>query len=125
MKEYSAQVYAIESQIKEETRQLMARAKYPNTKEEIMPGRYASVEISKSEIKDALTIPSEAVIPEMGKNIVYVYRGGFAQPAEITIGLRTESRLQVLDGIAKGDTVLTTGVMQLRTGSSVKIDKLY
>ncbi len=124
LKNYSAQVYAIESQVDEATRLLKVRARHPNVGEHIIPGRYASVEISKTEIKDALTIPTEAIIPEMGKNIVYVYRGGVAEPAELIIGLRTESRLQILQGIEKGDTIITSGVMQLRTGTPVKIDKL-
>lgn len=124
LKNYAASIYAVESQIEEDMRMLKVRATYPNSNEEIMPGRYAYVEVTEAEIKDALTIPSEAIIPEMGKDIVYVYRGGVAQPVELTLGLRTESRLQVLQGVEKGDTVITTAVMQLRTGVPVKIEKL-
>ena len=62
------------------TRTLKVRATYPNPGENILPGRYTSVEISKREIKDALAIPSEAVIPEMGKDIVYLYKNGVAEP---------------------------------------------
>ena len=57
--------------------------------------------------------------------MVYLYKGGVAEPAEVTIGLRTESRVQVLDGVQPGDTLITTGVMQLRTGMKVTIDNLY
>ena len=95
-----------------------------NPGENILPGRYTSVEISKREIKDALAIPSEAVIPEMGKDIVYLYKNGVAEPQEITIGIRTESRVQVLQGLNVGDTLITSGVMQLRTGMKVSIDNL-
>ena len=89
-----------------------------------MPGRYTSVEITRRDIKDALAIPSEALIPEMGKNIVYLYKNGVAEPAEIILGLRTESQVQVLIGLSVGDTVITSGVMQLRTGMKVSIDNL-
>lgn len=89
-----------------------------------MPGRYTSVEITRRDIKDALAIPSEALIPEMGKNIVYLYKSGVAEPAEIILGLRTESQVQVLKGLNLGDTVITSGVMQLRTGMKVSIDNL-
>lgn len=124
MKKYQAKVYAVESKVELETRTLMVRALYPNTDEAILPGRFLSVEITRQEIKDALAIPSEAIIPEMGKSIVYVYKGGVAQPAEIIAGLRTESHVQVLEGLHPGDTVITTGVMQLRTGMKVVIDNL-
>ncbi|WP_455639126.1 efflux RND transporter periplasmic adaptor subunit [Parabacteroides sp.] len=125
MHDYNARVYAVESKVDMSTRTLKVRATYPNMDESIFPGRYTSVEITKREIKDALAIPSEALIPEMGKNIVYLCRNGVAEPAEVNIGLRTESRVQVLEGVQPGDTLITTGVMQLRTGMKVTIDNLY
>ena len=124
MQNYKATVYAVESKVDMATRTLKVRATYPNPGENILPGRYTSVEISKREIKDALAIPSEAVIPEMGKDIVYLYKNGVAEPQEITIGIRTESRVQVLQGLNVGDTLITSGVMQLRTGMKVSIDNL-
>lgn len=79
MQNYKATVYAVESKVDMATRTLKVRATYPNPGENILPGRYTSVEISKREIKDALAIPSEAVIPEMGKDIVYLYKNGVAE----------------------------------------------
>lgn len=124
LQNYNATVYAVESKVDEATRSLKVRAKYPNIDEAIIPGRYASIEITRREIKNALAIPSEALIPEMGKNIVYLYKSGNAEPVEIDLGLRTESQVQVLDGLNVGDTLITSGVMQLRTGMKVSIDNL-
>lgn len=124
MQQYHAKVYALETRMDDETFSLKARALYPNTREEILPGRFVSVEITKREIHDALTVPSEAIIPEMGRSIIYLYKDGMAQSAEIQTGLRTESRIQVLEGLAAGDTIITTGVMQLRAGSKVEIENL-
>lgn len=121
---HKASVYAVESKVDMTTRTLKVRAEYPNTQGIILPGRYLSVEVTKREINNALAVPSEAIIPEMGKSIVYTYQNGIAKPAEIITGLRTESHVQVLDGLQKGDTVITTGVMQLRTGMKVVIDEL-
>ena len=122
--QYSARVYAVESQVGLETRTLKVRALFPNANEEILPGRYLSISIITKEINDALTVPSEAIIPEMGKSIVYVYKSGEARAKEVTRGLRTERYVQVLDGLMPGDTVITTGVMQMRTGTKVTIDNL-
>jgi membrane fusion protein (multidrug efflux system) len=124
IKEYRAQVYAIDSKMDLSTRTMKVRALYPNINEEILPGRYVSVEVSRREIPDALTIPSEAIVPEMGKSIVYLYRNGEAKYTEIIAGLRTESRVQALEGIHEGDTLITTGVMQLRSGMKVTIDNI-
>ena len=43
---------------------------------------------------------------------------------EIKKGVRTESLVQVLEGITPGDTVITTGTMQLRTGQKVILDSV-
>lgn len=125
MQQFQATVYAVESKVDLDTRTLNVRATYPNVSEDILPGRLTSVEITKQEIQDALTVPSEAVIPEMGKNIVFVYENGVAQPREIKMGIRTESRVQVLEGLNLGDTAIISGVMQLRMGMKVSIDNLY
>jgi membrane fusion protein (multidrug efflux system) len=123
-RQYKAIVYAVESKVDMATYSLRVRATYPNENEAIQPGRYLSVEITKQEIKDALAIPSEAIIPEMGKSIVYLYKDGKALPVEVTTGLRTESQVQVQSGLHAGDTLITTGVMQLRTDMPVILDNL-
>jgi len=124
LQQYNAKVYAVESKVELETHTLNVRALFPNEREEILPGRYLSIEIITKEIKNTLTVPSESIIPEMGRNIVYLYRNGEARATEINSGLRTESFVQVLEGLNPGDTVITTGVMQLRTGMKVLIDNL-
>ncbi|MDR2970168.1 MAG: efflux RND transporter periplasmic adaptor subunit [Tannerellaceae bacterium] len=121
---YQATVYALESKVEQETMTLTARAYYPNPNEHIVPGRYVSIEVARDEIKEALAIPSEAVIPEMGKNLVYRYENGIAHPVEVLLGMRTPERVQILEGLSVGDTLITTGVMQLRTGMKVSIDNI-
>ena len=68
---------------------------------------------------NTLAVPSEAIVSEMGIDKVYLYKNGKAMPADIQKGLRTESHSQVLSGLSVGDTVITSGTMQLRTGSAV------
>jgi membrane fusion protein (multidrug efflux system) len=123
--DYPAKVYAVESKVDMNTRSLRARATYPNANEAIKPGRYASIELTKQEIKDALAIPSEALIQELGRNIVFVHKSGVAEPVEVFTGLRNERQIQIVQGLSVGDTVIISGVMQLRTGLPVTIDNLY
>ena len=124
MQQYNAKVYAVESKSDTETHSLNVRALFSNERETILPGRFLSIEIVTKEIENTLTVPSEAIIPEMGRSIVYVYRNGEARATEINTGLRTESFVQVLEGLTQGDTIITTGVMQLRTGMRITIDNL-
>ena len=119
-----ARIYATESQIDATTYTLPVRALYPNENEALLPGRFANIRLKIQEIPNALAIPSEAIIPEMGVDKVFLYKSGKAQPVEITKGIRTEARVQVLKGLSPGDTLLTSGTLQLRTGLSVVLDEI-
>lgn len=124
LKVYKAKVYAVESTIDQKLHQLTVRAIYPNHDNALLPGRYASINLKKAEIKDAIAVPAEAIVPEMGKDKVYLYKNGLAQPVEITTGLRTDAEVQVVRGLQVGDTIITSGTLQLRTGLPVTLDNI-
>lgn len=125
MNTYQATVYAVESTVDESTRTLMARATYPNANGRLKPGRLANISIQLNEIRNAITAPSESIIAEMGRDIAYIYKGGKAEVVELTKGLRTESKVQIIHGLSVGDTLITSGVMQLRNGMNVTINNIY
>ena len=124
LNKYEAQVYARESSLDPETRSLTIRALYPNPSG-IMPGRYASITLRKQEFENALAIPSEAIVPEMGKDKVFLYKNGKAEPVDIVTGIRTEALVQAVAGLSEGDTVIISGTQQLRTGMAVTIDNIH
>ena len=121
---YNASVYAVEPQLDLKTKTMKTRALYSNPGGRLKPGRTASIEIKLREMNNALMVPNEAVIAEMGRDIAYLYKDGKAHQIVLKKGLRTESNLQILDGIHAGDTLIVTGVMQLRDGMPVKIDNI-
>jgi membrane fusion protein (multidrug efflux system) len=121
---YRANVYAIDPQIEEKTRTIVIRAYYPNSKEELKSGRYAAVTLLLSQIDNAVSIPAEALIPEMEGETVYVFRKGKAESVKVSTGLRTESLVQVTDGLKFGDTLLISGILQLRHNLPVVLDTL-
>jgi membrane fusion protein, multidrug efflux system len=121
---FSANVYAVEPKIDVNTRMIVVRALYPNRNEELKPGRFVSVTAQLSEISKAVSIPAEAVIPEMEGEKVFIFRNGKAEQRRISIGLRTESHIQVHSGLDFGDTLLTTATLQLRDGIPVELDTL-
>ena len=77
-----------------------------------------------SQIENTIAIPTEALIPEMEGEIVYVFRNGKAEAVKVATGLRTESLIQILDGLKFGDTLLTSGILQLRHNLPVVLDTL-
>ena len=121
---FGAQVYAVESAIDPNLHQFTARALYPNVHHTLLPGRYASVLLKKEEIPNAIAIPTEAIVPEMGKDKVYLYKSGKAEPVDIITGIRTASEVQAIRGLHIGDTIITSGTLQLRTGLAVTLDNI-
>lgn len=119
--QYEASVYAIESQLDAQTLSLKARARYANPGGRLKAGQSATIEIRMRQITNTIVVPSISTIAEMGRDIAFVYKGGKAQQVVLTKGLRTENSVQVISGLAIGDTLLTTGVMQLRDGMTVKL----
>lgn len=118
---FKARVYATEASLDAETHTLLVRALYPNKERELLSGQYAGIRLKQKEIEDAIAIPAEAIVPEMGKSKVFVYKSGKAEPVEVITGIRTDSEIQILSGLQFGDTILTSGTLQLRKGSPVKI----
>jgi len=123
-KTLKANVYAIDPKVDINTRTIVVRALYPNTNEELKPGRFASVKALLSQISNTVSIPSEALIPEMEGEKVYILNNGKAKEVRVTTGLRTESHIQIRKGLNFGDTLLTTAMLQLRNDIPVRLDTL-
>ncbi|HRH58075.1 MAG TPA: efflux RND transporter periplasmic adaptor subunit [Chitinophagales bacterium] len=120
---FSAKVIAIEPAIDEMTRNLKVRALIQNPNSRLVPGAYVKVQLKLKETPNAIMIPSSSVIPDDKATKVVITDSSKAKFVAIEIGVRTESEVQVLNGINTGDTVLTTGLLQVKPGMQVKITK--
>ena len=123
LKPFEASVYAIGSSL-DANHLLPVRALYPNADRKLMPGRFANVYAQTRKVLNAIVIPTEAVVPELGVDKVFLYRNGTAQPVQIETGLRTDAQVEVVSGLQTGDTLITSGTLQLRTGLQVKLDRI-
>jgi membrane fusion protein (multidrug efflux system) len=65
-------------------------------------------------------IPTEAMIPTLKGQQVFVARNGKATPIKVETGVRTEVKIQITAGLQIGDTVVTTGIMGLKPDAKVK-----
>ncbi|HKB85136.1 MAG TPA: efflux RND transporter periplasmic adaptor subunit [Ignavibacteriaceae bacterium] len=122
-KQYIGKVYAIEPKIDPVTRTLNLRALCANTGREILPGSFANVELVLKKIENAILIPSEALIPDIKGQKVFVDRNGKATPVEVGTGIRTDINVQLTSGVSEGDTIITSGMLQLRPGAPVTISE--
>ena len=120
---FKGEVYAIEPQIDPTTRTLKIRSKTPNTNGKLIPGQFVSIELILEHLDSALLVPTQAVIPVQDGAKVYVASKGKAKEVMVTAGDRTESKLEILSGLQPGDTVLTSGILQLRQGMGIQITR--
>lgn len=122
--DYDAVAYAVDPKVDLTTRTIIIRAIYPNRNEELKPGRFATITLLLSRIENAISIPTESLIPEMEGEIVYIFRSGKASRTKVTTGLRTASDIQIVSGLQFGDTLITSGILQLRQSLPVVLDTL-
>jgi membrane fusion protein (multidrug efflux system) len=120
-KNYVGKVYAIEPKIDPVTRTLQLRALCSNTGREILPGSFANIQLVLKKIENAIMIPSEALIPDIKGQKVFIYRNGKVTPQQVGTGIRNDINVQLTSGISEGDTIITSGMLQLRPGTPVKI----
>jgi membrane fusion protein (multidrug efflux system) len=121
---FTGEVYAIEPRIDLQTRTLQIRALSQNDDQLLYPGAFANIVLILDEIDNALMVPTISVVPELNSQKVYVVRNGVIEQARIETGIRTSEKVQIISGVARGDTVLTTGLLQVNPGSEVDITKL-
>ncbi|MEX0594132.1 MAG: efflux RND transporter periplasmic adaptor subunit [Balneolaceae bacterium] len=121
---YSGSVYAIEPGVNPSTRTLQIRARSENPDHELLPGAFANIELNLERIQDALMVPTIAVIPGFERQTSWVWRDGRVEEVEVRTGIRLNDAVQIVQGVAPGDTVLTTGLLQVRPGMEIDITSL-
>lgn len=118
---YNAKVYAIEPEVAIATRTLQIRAITENKSGKLFPGTYANVELPLDIIKDAIVVPSEAIVPIQNGKKVFISVGGKAKEIKVETTTRTDASVLVLSGLNAGDTLITSGVMSLKNDAPIKV----
>lgn len=106
------------------TRTITMRALVPNAERKLIPGSFANVFITLARNSNAITVPSQSIIPTTRDKKVAVMRNGKVDLVTVTTGMRLVSEVEILHGLQPGDTVITTGIMQVKKGMDVKITKI-
>ena len=119
-KKYKASVYALEPSIDENTRTLSIRAIAKNDGS-LISGSFCKVELEMSEIQNAILVPNESLIPILKGKKVFIAKNGKASEVIVKTGLRTDRFVQITEGLKAGDTLVTSGIMSIKEGSSLKL----
>ncbi|MCB0697426.1 MAG: efflux RND transporter periplasmic adaptor subunit, partial [Chitinophagaceae bacterium] len=92
------------------TRTIRVRASVPNHDKKLVAGSFARILVPLQSDSNAIMVPSQSVIPTTKDKLVAVVRNGKADMVKVILGARTEDKVEILNGLSKGDTILTTGI---------------
>ncbi|RYD58158.1 MAG: efflux RND transporter periplasmic adaptor subunit [Sphingobacteriales bacterium] len=120
----SGKISAVDAGADVNTRTIRVRAIVPNSNGNLTAGSFARVIIPFESDRNAILIPSQAVIPTSKDKQVVIVRGGKATMVTVTLGTRTSDKIEVTQGLQAGDTVIITGLMQVKPGMEVKVTKV-
>ncbi len=122
---FQGRIDAIDSQIDAEGRALLVRARLPNPKGELKAGMFARARTVFAVREQAVVVPEEALVPLGGKQflvkVVDGPTGKVSQRLEARIGLRLPGRVEILEGLAAGDLVVTAGQARLMRGDGLPL----
>lgn len=121
-KEYDAKIIAFENALTNDTRQLRIRAQVVRPDPNLTPGSFISVSFGVGSAAPAIMIPSQSIIPQARDKKVILFKNGAAVFSTVVTGYRDSSRVEVVQGLQSGDTILTTGLLSIRPGARVKVE---
>lgn len=121
---FNATVYAIEPALDANSRTITVRAKAPNPKNLLTAGAFAKINLTLDQIPKTIMVPTECVIPDLKSSKIYIYKNGIAVAKDVKTDLRTDTKIQIIDGLKAGDSIVVSGLIQIRPKSPLKILKV-
>jgi Cu(I)/Ag(I) efflux system membrane fusion protein/cobalt-zinc-cadmium efflux system membrane fusion protein len=121
-REFRGKVLFLYPEVSRDTRTLKICVQVPNPDRRLRPGMYADVVVQGPPVRDAVVAPQSAVIRSGERDIIFVDLGeGRFQAREVEVGIQGESdRVQILEGIAPGEAVVTQAQFMLDSESRIQ-----
>jgi len=118
---FRGRVRYIEPEVSEKTRTIQLTLEVPNRGSRLRVGMYATVIFEPVAAKDAIAVPSEAVLRTGERNVVIVALGdGRFAPREVRLGPQGDGFVQVLDGLSDGDEIVTSAQFLIDSESNLR-----
>jgi RND family efflux transporter MFP subunit len=96
----------------------------PATTPGLRAGQFVSVDIVTETLAERITVPRTAVLVDGPQSRVFVLQGGQATERTVTLGVSEGDRVEIAEGIARGDTVVVVGQENLRPNARVRLVEL-
>jgi membrane fusion protein (multidrug efflux system) len=116
---FKGSVSTIDTRVDQTTRTARLTAEFDNPDEALKPGMFLSVALEVSTRDDAVVVPEEAVVSEGLRHVVYPVKDSKVERRVITIGQRQGGKVEVVDGLKAGETIVVLGVQRVRAGAEV------
>jgi Cu(I)/Ag(I) efflux system membrane fusion protein len=116
---YAGKVSFIQPEVDPKTRTLTARVEVPNRNGRLRPGMFVTARIA-SVAAPRLSVPLNSVLPTGTRDIVFVNRGdGTFVPREVKVGARSDSLVEIVQGLKPGDEVVASATYLLDSESNL------
>jgi membrane fusion protein, multidrug efflux system len=134
-RKFTAVIQAIDPMLDANGRSVGIRACIDNRQNQLRPGMFARVNTVFSEREKAIVIPEEAIVPQGSKQYVIKLLDGadkgtdketkITQRVEVKVGIRRPGKVEILEGLADGDEVISAGQQRVqKDGTAVKVVQL-
>ncbi|MEK0085434.1 efflux RND transporter periplasmic adaptor subunit [Benzoatithermus flavus] len=124
---FTGTVTAIDPLIDKAGRSILIRAEIRNDAGKLRPGLFARVSLTLAERENALFVPEQAIQPQGERQFLFkVVDQGEGKPkvaklTEVKLGNRRKGEVEVREGLAPGDIVVTAGLLKIRDGVPVQV----
>ncbi len=119
---FNGKIWRVAPSVDQAKRTFIAEALIDNPGMRLKPGSYAKARIPTDKSETIVLLPNRAIQYVLGSNKAYVIKDDTIEAREVKIGERFETEIEILEGVAAGETVATTNLPRLDTGSKVSID---
>ena len=116
---FSGKVHAIDPVVDPVSRNVRVRARIANPKGQLKPGMFARAVADLGGKTHAILLPEQVIVPRPDGNYVFLAVNGKAELRKVVLGKREPGRVEIVSGVAVGDTVILDGQIKLRPGVSV------
>ena len=117
---FKGEIDFISSRINADTRSLLSRIKINNKNLELLSGSLLEITV-KFNLRNSLSVPDTSIMMEGEKSFVYtVSDKDITNKTEVKIGLRGNSKVEILSGLNEGDQIVAEGLKKVRPRGKIK-----
>jgi membrane fusion protein (multidrug efflux system) len=117
---FEGKVTVIDPRVDPLTRTVRLTAEIPNPDETLKAGMFLSVILQVQVKADAVIVPEEAIVGEGLRHLVFVVKDRVVERRVVRIGQRQEGRVEIVEGLKPGETIIIRGVQRVRPGLTVE-----